>query len=455
MGLTALGLSAGSLTLPSRARASGGSGAPTRFLLFYTAQGAPPARWMCDPHGYGDVDWSDDWTRWSEAEFSDCLRPLAPWADRVSAIGGLGLVSAEADGSGFRHERSQVHGLTGADASWVNGFPYASAPSIDQVIAEHLARPDRYRSLEVSISGGLAYDGFGTAVYHGRNQPLPPIDDPKVLWDRLFSVQAGGGADPVLARQGSVLDAVAARYAAVGEGLSAADRRKLDVHRQLVRDLEKRVVGVQTAACGATPERPLETGDYDADFELHLQMIAASFSCDLTRVASMQMGQLFTRQLGLGAGDIHADHAHEIYTSQSGEDAMTLYTAHHAAQFARILEVLDAIPEGDGSVLDHTVVAWLPEMADSWHGMDRFPVVVAGGRNTGLRAGRYVNHARTSPLKGLQPDGDEWMGVPHQKALTTICRAVGMDTDRTGVTELTGWDGSRVDCTGVVAELLG
>jgi hypothetical protein len=454
MGLSALGLSAGGLFLPSRAQAGGDHGPPTRFLLFYSAQGAPPARWLCDPYGYGDVDWSDDWTTWSDAEFSDGLRPLAPWADKVTAIGGLGLVSAEADGSGFRHERSQVHGLTGARASWVNNFPYASEKSLDQRIAEHLARPDRYRSLEVSVGGGLAYDGFGTAVYHGRNQPLPPIDDPAVLWDRLFAAQTGGAVDPVLARQGSVLDAVADRYARVAKGLSSADRRKLSVHQELVRSLEQRIVGVQTAACGDAPARPGSSGDYDADFEHHLQMIAASFSCDLTRVASMQMGQLSTRQLGLGAGDIHADYAHDIHSRQAGEDAMALYTAHHAGQVARILEVLDSIPEGDGSVLDSTVVAWLPELADSWHGMDRFPVVVAGGSRTRLRGGRYVHHARSSPVKGLQPMDSDWMGVPHQKALTSICQAVGMDTNSTGVTEVVGWDGSRIDCTGNLPEVV-
>lgn len=450
--LTAMGATAGSLFLPSIARAQ--EGPPLRFLLFYTSQGAVPSRWLCNPYGHDEtVSWDEDWTAWSAADFSDSLRPLHPWADQVTAIGGLGLVSAEADGGAYRHERSQAHGLTGANAAWINNFPYTGDMTIDQRIADHLARADRYRSLEVSVSNGLAYDGYGSAIFRGANQPLPVIDDPRELFDRLFAYQVGG-ADPVLQRQGSVLDAVAGRYATIGQRLSTADRQKLQTHQDLIRDLEKMLVGVSTAECGSVPGRATEYGDYDMDFEAHLQLIAAAFSCDLTRVASMQMGQLFTNQLGLGAGDIHADYAHDIYTSQSGEDAMALYMAYHAQQFARILEVLESIPEGDGTLLDNTVVAWLPELADSWHGMDHYATVVAGGKNSRLRRGRYIQCGRNTPLSGLQADGSAYMGTPHQKMLIGLCQAVGMDTQSLGVKSVTGSDGSTIDCTGALSEML-
>lgn len=450
--LSAMGLAGGSLFLPSLSRAM--DAPPVRFLLFYTSQGAVPGRWLCNPYGHADsVTWEDDWTLWAPEDFSDSLRPLHPWAHEVTAIGGLGLVSAEADGSAFRHERSQAHGLTGANASWVNSFPYSGDMTIDQRIADHLARPDRYRSLELSVSNGLSYDGFGSAVARGPNQPLPVIDDPRELWDRLFSIRAGA-ADPVLLRQGSVLDAVAQRYGSVGARLSAADRAKLETHRDLIRDLERQLVGVTTAECGGAPDRAGAYGDYDADFEAHLQLISAAFSCDLTRVASLQMGQLFTTQLGLGPGDIHAEHAHEIYSRQSGEDAMAAYMAYHSGQFARILDVLSSIPEGDGTLLDNTVVAWLPELADSWHGMDRYATVVGGGRNTRLRRGRYLHAGRTSPVDGLQADGSRFMGAPHQKMLIGLCQAVGMSTEALGVTSVDGWDGTRIDCTGALPGML-
>jgi hypothetical protein len=452
--LAALGVGAGSLALPSLSRARAADGPPTRFLLFYTSQGCAPHRWACDPHGVGDSrDWDDDWTTWALEDFSDSLAPLHPWADQVTAIGGLGLVSAEADGASYRHERMQVHGITGANASWINGFPYGGAASIDQRIADHLSRADRYRSIELSVAGGLSYDGFGSAVVRGPAQPLPVIDDPRELWDRLFGW--AGDADPVLARQGSVLDAVAGRYAALAPRLSAEDQRKLSVHRDLVRDLERRIVGVQTATCDISSGRPTAYGDPDHDFEAQLGLLAAAMSCDLTRVGSIQMGQLTMAQLGLGSGDVHAEIAHDIYRSEYAAAGMAEYMAVHARQFTRILEVLDSIPEGGGSLLDHTVVAWLPELADSWHGMDRFPVVVGGGGATRLRTGRYLNYARTTPFETPGPDGTRpTMGVPHQKALIGICQAAGLDIDRLGVESVRGTNGSTIDCTGPLPEML-
>lgn len=450
--LAAMGLGTGSLLLPSLSAAAEVSRAPTRFLLFYTAQGGVPERWQADPEGLGDRDWDTDWTQWAWKDFGESLRPLRQWASKISAVSGLGLVSAQSDGAAYRHERMQAHGLSGAMAQWNNGYPYSGGASVDQIIAEQISRPDRYRSLEVSVGRGLYYGDYGSAIYRGPGQPLPAIDDPRELWDRLFGQ---GGADPVSSQQGSVLDAVAQRYEALGADLSTEDQRKLQVHQDMVRDLERRLVGVQSAACEA-PERPGRAGDYEGDFEAHLGLLAAAFSCDLTRVASIQMGQLSMAQLGLGSGDVHNALAHDIYNSKQAADGMSAYAAHHAKHFTRILEVLDAIPEGQGSVLDNTVVAWIPELADSWHGMDRFPIVLGGGSNTRLRTGRYVNVARTSPMEHELGNGeiDAYMGVPHQRALVSICQAVGVDVDSVGLTSLVGSDGSDIDCTGPLLELL-
>ena len=452
--LTALGLGAGALSLPRVGRAAPAQ-PPTRFLLFYTAQGGVPDRWACDPRGLGDaVDWSEDWRTWDPLDFSESLRPLHPWAAEVTAVAGLGLVTAEADGASFRHERSQAHGLSGANALWRGGYPYGGGATIDQLLADHLARPDRFRSVEVSVAQGLSYDGYGSAVYRGPAQPLPVIDDPRELWDRLFGARRDG-ADPTAALQGSVLDAVAGRYGAVAPTVSADARRKLEAHMDLLRDLERRLDGLQSASCAAAPGRPEAVGDPTGDFEHSLGLVAAALSCDLTRVASLQMGQLEMDQLGLPGADVHADLAHDIYDSEEAAAGMAAYTAHHARQFARILTVLDQLPEGDGSLLDHTVVAWIPELADSWHGMDRFPIVLGGGRHTGLRRGRYVSYARTTPMACLGPAGMRpTMGVPHQRALVSIARAVGLDIDRVGEAAVEGTDGETIDCTGALPELL-
>lgn len=451
--LKMLGLTGGSLVLPSLHPAMADDGAPLRFLLFYTSQGTVPDRWRSNPEGNPvDRDWTSDLTRWSAADFSDILRPLHPWRGQLGVVDGLGLVSCEADGSGFRHERSQAHSLTGANAAWEGGFPWSGQATIDQRIADAIARPDRYRSLELSVQDGLAYDGYGSVIYRGRNQPVPMIDDPRRLWDRLFGA-GSTDADRVAANQGSVLDAVAHRYAELAPRLSAADRAKLELHRDMVRSLEGRINGLAQASCGGTPARPADYGDYERDFAAQRDLAVAALSCDLTRVASIQMGQLSTESLGRGAGDVHAEYAHEIYSTASGEEAMTEYNRLHAEHFASILAALDAVEEGGGSMLDHTVVVWMTEMADSWHGMDRYPVVYAGGGGV-LRRGVYAHYARTSRYDGLSYREDGRMGVPHQKWLQTLSTAIGAPTDAIGVRSVRGSDGREIDCTGLLGALL-
>ena len=235
--------------------------------------------------------------------------------------------------------------------------------------------------------------------------------------------------------------------------LSAADRQKLEAHATLVRDLEQRLVGVATASCDSIPELPTDA-EYEEDFESHLQLVSAAFSCDLTRVASIQMTQLTPSLLGLPAGDMHDSYAHSIYYDQDAEDAMAAYMAFHARQLARTLEVLSAIPEGGGSMLDNTVVLWITELADSWHGMDRYPVVVAGGANSGLQLGRYVHHARLTPFETVQPTPTRLMGVPHNRLLVTVAQAMGLDIQQVGRARIDGWDGSTIDCTGALPMVL-
>lgn len=449
--LAALGLGTGSLFLPSLSR--GQDGPPKRFLLMFSSQGSCPQTWRANPAGHPEgSDWWEDWTTWAPEDFSESLRPLAPYAAQCSAVSGLGLVSCAVDGSGFQHERSVAHGPTGANTVWVGGVPYTGAATIDQRIARDIARTDRFRSIECSVHGGLQYAGPGAAIYQGPGQPLPAIDDPAGLWGRLFGSSTGADAAG-LRRQASVLDRAAERYTALAQSLSGEDRARLELHRDLVRDLESRLGGLSSATCGTVPEPPT-AGSYEADFESHLQLIGAAFACDLTRVASIQLGQLTPEQVGLPTGDMHFQYAHGIYTERIAELAMTTYAQVHCGHLGRILDVLGSLPEGDGSVLDHTVVLWISELADSWHGMDQFAAVVAGGAHSGLQLGRYIHYAATSPVETPKPDPSPYMGVPHNRLLVTVCRAMGLDLDQLGVDAVRGWDGSWVDCTGALPELL-
>ena len=274
-----------------------------------------------------------------------------------------------------------------------------------------------------------------------------------MLFERLFSSQIDG-VDPLLTRQASALDLVAERYARQARRLSGEDRQRLFAHRDLVRDLERRLIGTSTAECASVPTLSYTDRSADADFDNHARLIAAAFSCDLARVASLQFNQLDSTVLGLPAGDMHDRFAHGIWYDADAADAMGRYMAHHASQLARLLELLDSIPEAGGTLLDHTVVLWITELADSWHGMDGFPAVVAGGSHSGLSLGRYIHYANTTPFETVKPEPDPFMGIPHNRLLVTVAQAMGVATDVVGTDRIEGWDGSLIDCTGPLLELL-
>ena len=96
----------------------------------------------------------------------------------------------------------------------------------------------------------------------------------------------------------------------------------------------------------------------------------------------------------------------------------------------------------------------MSELADSWHGMDDYPVVLGGGAHCGIRLGQYLHHAALTPYETMQIVPDAYMGIPHQRLLITVCQAMGLDTQALGVTGIRGWDGSTIDCTGSIPGLL-
>lgn len=449
--LQAMGLAAGTLFLPSLGRVAHADTAlpPQRLVFFFTQHGTVYDGWSMhqgrDPGGR----WSYDLAGLTEAEFSDGLRPLHRHRRKLTILDGLALVSAEADQSGLRHELAQVHALTGANATLVGGTPLASAPSIDQRIADVLARADRHRTIEMAIGG----PPIGVN-YRGDRMLLPMEYNPAQTFDRLFGM-AGGGTDPIVQERSSVLDRVSNRYDALSSRLSGEDRVRLEVHRDLVRDLEVRVRGLASATCGTRPDGiGPASGDYLTDFQNFARCITAAFSCDLTRIATFHMGQLDGDRVDPSfRGDIHDEAAHGIYESAEAARVMTQYTRTHADEFAWLLDQLDAIPEGDGTMLDHTTVIWCGEIADGAHGFEHWPVVMAGGRN--LDRGRYHHWPSDTPFAGWAWDGRlERMGVPHQRFLTTVARSFGIDIDRMPVTEIIGTGGARIDCTGVLEGVL-
>ncbi|MEM6292532.1 MAG: DUF1552 domain-containing protein [Myxococcota bacterium] len=456
-----MGLASGSLFLPSLTRfaQSAGGEPPRRLIIVMSQHGGWMPTWAMNPAGNpANALWEQDLNAMSANEFSPSLAPLHPWRDRMVAIEGLSMVSGDIDPAGvLRHEIGQIHTLTGNEVEMVSGLPIGKSPSIDQLIANHIARPDRLRSVELSV-GGVS----PVVNYRDRLQPLLGEENLVSVHDRLFGLVNGGSSGPQeLQAQGGLLDTVRNRYDAMSTRLSSEDRQKLEIHRDLVRDLNQQIAGLMGATCDA-PERIPTAGEYSGDWTTAATMVTSAMSCDLLRVATMNMNTIEGGDIGRPGANIHDSFAHELPRSEEAVQAMTEYYAYHSSQVAELLGMLDAVPEGNGTMLDHTLVLWTSELADGVHGFDQLPILMFGG--SCWATGRYIHYPADTPYPAWVWDGvrRESSGRPHQLLLSTIMRAFGVPDPETGgdwnampIKELRAPDGTRIDCTGVLPELIG
>lgn len=445
--LNALGLGAGTLFLPSlRSARADTEGPPHRLLVFFTEMGTWYDAWRMHPEGRSlDEPWQLDLSTLPESEWSRSLADLYPWRHRISVVDGLSLASAHVQGGFAPHPLAHVHALTGKNAIAVSGLPVGAGPSIDQIVAQRIARPDRFRSLEVCMNGTSEF----VVNYGDARAPLPMAPDVAAFHDILFGQTQSG----ILDHEASMLDAVAERYSAVSRRLSAEDRQRLESHRDLVRDLERRVRGAAEVSCVA-PELPEAIWDRDNQVSALSELAAVVFGCDLSRVITVKPGLIRGHDLVPGySGNLHDEFAHQVYASAEAAEVMTRYAETHASDFARFLGALDAVPEGSGSLLDHTTVVWVTEVADGAHNADRWPVVVAGG--TAFARGRYLYYPPEVPLTWFLPAQGEihLMRQPHQRLLTSVAQAFGVETDCVGERSLPVDGGGVWDCTGRLDEL--
>jgi hypothetical protein len=454
----------GTLFLPSlwSSRARAQPAPPRRLVVMFTQHGfVYDSVKMRPPGTREDADFDVSLTDLDDSLLSRVLLPLADVRDKLTVIDGLAMISAEGDVVFNEHDKGTRHALTGAPILRTDSGTFAGGPSIDQLVARAIAADGRLPSLELAVTGSTN----GGAIWRDAGQPLPPDGNPLGAFARLFPPQddesAISTAERVRAAQGSVLDLVADQYDALVPRLSGEDRRKLELHRDLIRSAERRVEELQQLQC-RRPTEPELVNDfsrldfYESRFDAFVDIAAAALACDLTRVVTLQLSQLRNDHLGI-AGDVHADFAHNSETNPQAIEVMSHYGEVHAGHFRRLLAALDAIPEGNGTLLDHCAVLWCSELATGTHKFNIWPALVAGGASGALRMGRYLRYVPTTPNPNLHPT---WPGVtrlvgrPHQQLLTTLAEAVGAPMSSLGVREMFTTEGERVDLTGTLDDLL-
>jgi hypothetical protein len=406
------GLAGTTLALPllemagSQARAAdpgvADDGFPLRFLVFFNPNGCWPATWF--PTG-GESDFV----------LGSSMAAMEPYRDKLLVLDGIQMPSVNA-GPGEDHQQGMGGVLTGRPlqaGSMVGGdgslAGWADGASVDQVIAGHIGGTTPFASLEAGVRSNAYIGGEvrSRMVYAGPAQPLPPEDNPVAVWNKMFSQL---NADPtemavLRAKRVGVLDAVKGQFDAVRAKAGTADRERLDQHAALVLDLEQRLQNepVLGEYCMQPPMPPaLGTDDANVMDQIsrnHLDLIKMAFACDLTRVASIQYSNganhhtfPFIGSMGDGHGLSHAGN-----DDVAAWNEWTVRQTWYCGEFAYLMQQLASVPEGDVTMLDHTVILWVNELAQgNTHLHDRMPFVLAGSGGGTLRTGRYLNFAGAS-----------------------------------------------------------
>lgn len=450
--MQAAGLGAGSLFLPSllpRAAAAP-DGPPLRILFFFAEHGTFYPNWrMRLPNSpeSEQAEYEFDLKGLTEAEFSEILRPLHKFRNEMIVLDGLALLSAMADPYGDGHAKGWCSSLTGAFAreTYDDVKSFAAIASIDQRIKSHLREEDPtltdLTSLEYGLgnwAGTFHHLSYGTDS-QGQAVKIPIEVEPYKAYQTLFSGLEDQN-NPIRQARLGVVDAARAQYEKLAPKLNGADRAKLEAHRDLLFDLHQRIEAFQSLECTPPNIVDMPYADFNAERYAYkrdsfIDMVAAAFSCQVSRVATIFSWIPPMDMIG-GAGDYHHDYAHQSAWDAPAEKIQVVTNAERvlAETFAAFAERLRQIPEGDGTVYDNTILVWLSELADGGHGHNQWPVVIIGGGAKKFKGGRYLRFPETVPhpvTDGWNPGG--FVGQPHQPLLTSLCQAMGMTNESTGL----------------------
>ena len=399
---------------------------PKRLILFYTPNGTKKELWRPD-HEPGAL-----------SALGPLLRPLTPHMRHLNLFDGVDLKAA-LEGPGGPHQRGMASLFTGAvinEGDFVGGdgrkAGWGGGISLDQLIAQHIGSQTPFRSLELGVRV-IENMPRGRISYAGSDQPLPPESDPTRVYQRLF---AGVDEPEVsvarrLRRRRSALDSVLGDFRALEAKLDARDRAKLQQHAESLRELERRlaITSGQGGLCQPQPPSVVNEVMGEADFgeiaRQQVDLIVSALACDQTRVASLQCSTAVNacRFTFLEPEVSHEGHSlsHAGDSNAGMQENWERTLGWYVELYGYLLSRLAEIPEGDGTLLDNTVVIWGNEISrGNTHDLTDIPFLLAGSAGGALRTGQYLRYP----------------GVAHNQLLLSVIQAFGIEATSFGASHL-------------------
>jgi hypothetical protein len=373
------------------------------------------------PMGCDRARWTPPGDRLDKLSF--ILEPLAPVREHVAVVSNTELRNAYPG----THATSNSSFLSAARAKLTESADYRLGTTADQLAARRIGKDTQLPSLELSMDlmtlAGQCDNGYA-CVYQNNlswsspTTPLPSEAHPRIVFERLF----GDGATAAerraaLKTRASLLDSVMDEFKALDAQLGPADRARLAGYLDTVREVERRIQRAEAAARdNQLPDLDRPKGvpaSYADHARLMFDLQVLSFQGDVTRVITFQLARETSNRTypEIGVPDPHHPLTHH------GNDAekiakMAKINAFHVSLFAYYLERLKATPEGDGSLLDHSLVLYGSGMGNpNIHDHVNLPIVVAGGAAGKVRGGRHIRYAEPTPLANLHLTLLERVGV--------------------------------------------
>ncbi|HEX6999305.1 MAG TPA: DUF1552 domain-containing protein [Gammaproteobacteria bacterium] len=385
------------------ALAAGAPAAPPRLGFVYVGNGIVHANW--NPHEQG-----------RDFELSPNLQPLAPVRGYLNVVTGLAHREADTKGDGTGdHPRASAAWLTGVHAydRTRPGVEVRLATSADQLAAAKIGADSPLPSLELSVDPPMqgacdAGDCFYVNTVSWRNETTPNLAEihPRIVFERLFG--DGGSAADRLARAratGSILDSVRQEAAALARSLGPGDYRKLDEYLDAVREIERRIQAAESRAGQELdlPERPTGIPEtYEEHARLMFDLAALAFRADVTRVFSMIMARELS---GLSYPNIGVPDGHHNVSHHRGDptliDKKSRIDTYHVQLFSEFAQKLAATPEGDGNLLDASLLVYGSGMGDgNLHRHTDLPCLLVGRLGGKIETGQHVRYSET-PMTNL------------------------------------------------------
>ena len=370
----------------------------TRLGCFYVPHGATMYKWTPATEG-------------RNFEMSETLTPLEKYRNQLTVISNLCHKSATGADAGAEHARSAALFLSGAS-------PQKNAvrvgQTVDQIAAAAIGQDTPLPSIElaiedVSLSCGAGYGCayFNTIAWRTPTVPLPMENSPQVVFEKLFG--DGGTADQRLQRKRedrSILDSIRQQTGDLMRDLPATDRTRLDGYMEDIREIERRIktAEAQAGTNQNVPDAPVGTPEtFDVHIKLMYDLLAIAYKSEITRVATLMYAKDLSPATFPESGNRGAFHGASHHANvKANMDNFAVINKYHVAMLAYFIDKLATTNDGDGTLLDHSMILYGSSMSNgNQHDHDPLPIVLLGGAGGSLEGNRHIVTPKQTPMANL------------------------------------------------------